>query len=145
MWEYWLAAATAWGIGFFPLAEIYVAVPVAIAAGLDPVSAIFWSVFGNFTPIVLIHWGYERLQHLPWAKPWLQRFTSVKFKNQIDRYGTWIVLLITPWTGVWVMGVSAKVLGMAGRPLLVAGFISLVFYAVILAYTMEFGLSWFAA
>lgn len=141
MLDYWWAAATAWGIGFFPLAEIYVAVPIAIAAGLDPMSAIFWSVFGNYTPIVLIHWGYERLRRIPWAQPWIERFTSRKFKNQIDRYGTWFVLLITPWTGVWVMGVTAKVLGMPGRPLLVAGFISLVIYAIVIAYALAYGLN----
>jgi uncharacterized membrane protein len=139
MRDYWLAAISAWLVGFFPFAEIYVAVPVAMAAGLDKGSAIFWSVFGNFTPIVLIHYAYERLARLEWARPWLKRFTSEKFKNRIDRYGVWFVLLITPWTGVWVMGVTAKALGMDGRPLLVTGFISLLLYAIVLVYLFDLG------
>jgi uncharacterized membrane protein len=143
MWEYWLAAAGAWFVGFFPLAEIYVAVPVAMAAGLDKGSAVFWSVFGNYTPIVLIHYGYERMKQIEWARPWLQRFTSEKFKDQIDRYGLWFVLLITPWTGVWVMGVTAKVLGMSSRPLFIASFVSLIFYAVALVYALEYGFAMF--
>lgn len=142
MWDYWLAALSAWLVGFFPLAEIYVAVPIAMAAGLDPASAIFWAVFGNYTPILLIHFGYEKLKETQWAKPWIDRFTSQKFKTQIDRHGLWFVLLITPWTGVWVMGVTAKVLGMAGRPLMVAGLVSLVIYAVILAYGLAFASEW---
>lgn len=145
MWEYWLAAASAWLVGFFPLAEIYVAVPIAIAAGLDIGSAVFWSVFGNYTPILLIHFGYERMRNMESMRPMLVRFTSEKFKDQVDRYGTWFVLLITPWTGVWVMAVTAKVLGMEGRPLLVAGFVSLVVYALVLAYMVEWGIGWMAS
>lgn len=144
MWDYWLAALSAWVVGFIPLAEIYVAVPVAMAAGLDRGSAIFWPVFGNFTPIVLIHFGYERLVRIDWLRPWFARFTSHKFKARIDRYGTWFVLLITPWTGVWVMAISAKVLGMSGRPLLIAGFISLIIYAAALVYLFDLGVEWIA-
>jgi uncharacterized membrane protein len=144
MWDYWLAALSAWFVGFFPLAEIYVAVPVGMAAGLDKGSAVFWSVFGNYTPIVLIHLAYERLVRIKWMRPWLQRFTSETFKARIDRYGTWFVLIITPWTGVWVMAVTAKVFGMAGRPLLVAGFVSLVIYAIALVYLVEYGMGWAA-
>lgn len=40
MLEYLARAAAAWFVGFFPLAEIYVAVPAAMAAGLDDVSVV---------------------------------------------------------------------------------------------------------
>jgi len=46
MVEYIAKAFAAWFIGFFPYFEIYVAVPAAIAMGLDYFSAVTWSVFG---------------------------------------------------------------------------------------------------
>jgi hypothetical protein len=39
MLDYAAKAATAWFVGFFPLFEIYLAVPAAVAMGLDYVSA----------------------------------------------------------------------------------------------------------
>ena len=43
MWDYIALAFGAWFAGFFPLAEIYVAVPLALASGLDGVSTVFWA------------------------------------------------------------------------------------------------------
>jgi len=42
--DYAWRAATAWFLGFAPVAEIYVAVPAALAMGLDPVSVVAWAV-----------------------------------------------------------------------------------------------------
>ena len=128
--EYIIKAAGVWFTGFFPLAEIYVAIPAAVAVGLDSFSVVFWSVFGNFTPIVLIVAFYERLMQYERPRQWLSRFSSERFKAQIDRYGTWFVLLITPWTSVWVMAVTAKALRMDSRRLLLFAFISVTVYAI---------------
>jgi len=137
--DYFVRAAGAWFVGFFPLAEIYVAIPAAMATGLDDVSVVFWSVFGNFTPIVLIHFFYERLTRIERVRAWFARLVSERFKQWIDRYGIWFVLLITPWTGVWVMAVTAKVLGMSGERLMPASFVSVLVYAIVLVVLINTG------
>ncbi len=142
--EYLIKAAGVWFTGFFPLAEIYVAIPTAIAVGLDSVSVVFWAVFGNFTPIVLIVAFYERLLHYERPRQWLNRFSSERFKRQIDRYGTWFVLLITPWAGVWVMAVTAKALHMDSRRLLLFAFISVTIYAIGITLLINAGVATFS-
>ena len=49
----WRAASVV-GLGFFPLAEGNVAVPVALALGIDPLSAVFLSVLGTTTQTLLV-------------------------------------------------------------------------------------------
>jgi hypothetical protein len=55
--DYWAKAISVWFIGFFPLAEIYVAVPAGIAMGLDTGSAVLWGSAGNYAPVLLLHYG----------------------------------------------------------------------------------------
>lgn len=130
---YWVRAAGTWFTGFFPLAEIYVAVPVGIATGLDPVSVVFWAVLGNFMPVPLIHYGYEHLLRWAWLRNWLARIQSESLQASVNRYGYWFVLVITPWTGVWVMAVAAKALRLRAPVLFWATFKSIVLYAVAIA------------
>jgi uncharacterized membrane protein len=137
--EYIIKAAGVWFVGFFPLAEIYVAVPAGMAAGLDSASVVVWSVLGNFTPAVLIHFFYDQLNRVERIRRWLSKFTSEKLRDRVNRYGTWILLILTPWTGIWIMAVTAKVLGMDGRRLLIYTFISISIYAVVLAALIALG------
>jgi uncharacterized membrane protein len=139
--EYAIRAAGAWFLGFFPLAEIYIAVPAALATGLDPASVFFWSVFGNFTPLLLIHYFHDQLRKIERINRWLERLYSPKFKQNVDRHGIWFVLIATPWTGVWVMGVTAKVLGMDGRKLLWSSLVSIAVYGAVLVFAIEAGIS----
>ncbi len=143
MADYLARALGAWFVGFFPLAEIYVAVPAALAVGLDPLSTVFWTVFGNFTPLLLIQFGYHNLLRLPRLRRWLESLVSERAKRSIDRYGVWFVLLLTPWTGVWVMGVTAKALRMNGAVLLGAGLVSITLYAVALVLLISAGVQVF--
>jgi uncharacterized membrane protein len=142
--DYVIRAANAWFLGFFPLAEIYIAIPVAMATGLDPASVFFWSVFGNFTPLVCIHFFHNQLIRAERINRWLARLNSPKFKQNMDRHGIWFVLVATPWTGVWAMGVTAKLLGMDGRKLLWSSLASIVIYGAVLVMMIEMGLSLFA-
>lgn len=143
--EYILLAATTWFAGFFPLAEIYVAVPIGIAAGLDPVSAVFWAALGNFTPVLLIHYGYEQLQRISWLRGWLVGLASAKLQASFNRWGYWFVLAITPWAGVWVTAASAKLLNMRPAPLLWATAKSIILYGIGTAFLVETGLAWWNA
>jgi uncharacterized membrane protein len=143
--EYIVLALTAWFLGFFPLAEIYVAIPAALAMGLDPVSVFFWCVFGNFTPLLLIHLFYEQMIRNERLQRWLNRFTSPKFKEKVDSHGTWFVLVATPWTGVWVMGVTAKLLGMDTRKLLWTSLVSITVYGVVLVALIQSGIAFLSS
>lgn len=139
MLNYLALAGGAWFVGFFPLFEIVFAVPAALASGLDAGSVIFWTVLGNFTPIVLIHFGYEQLMQIERVRGWLNRLISEKMQQQINKYGIWVVLLLTPWTGVWVMAVTAKVLRMRPYRFMSAAFISITAYAILLVILINTG------
>jgi uncharacterized membrane protein len=143
MLDYVVKAAGAWFVGFFPLAEIYVAVPAAVAAGLDDLSIIVWTVFGNFTPALLIAFLYQGLTRMERLRAWLERLHSEKVKARVDRYGLWFVLLLTPWTGMWVMAVTAKAVGMNTNRFLIASFISILVYAIALLLLLRAGISVF--
>lgn len=142
--EYIARAATAWFLGFFPFFEIYVAVPAAIALGLDYLSAVVWSVLGNFTPVLLIVFAYEQLMRANAVRAWLETRRSARFEGLINRYGTPFILLITPWIGVWVVAATARLLGMDRRALLLYSFISIALYAVAIAVAVAVGIDLFA-
>ncbi len=139
MLDYLAKAASAWFLGFFPFFEIYVAVPAALALGLDYASAVIWPVLGNFTPVLLIVFGYRQLMRIERVKRWLGGRTSPRFEELVNRYGAPFILLITPWIGVWLVAATARALGMARRPLLIYSFISIALYAVLIAAGIGLG------
>ncbi len=143
--DYFAKAASAWFLGFFPFFEIYVAVPAAIAMGLDTVSAIVWPAFGNYLPVPLIVFFYARLRKLPRVGPWLERRASSRAKRLLDRYGAWLILLATPWIGVWAVAATVQALGMDRNKLLVYSLVSIVLYAVALALLIQLGVDWVRA
>ena len=143
MIEYIAKAFAAWFIGFCPELEIYVAVPAAIAMELDYFSAVIWSVFGNYTPVVLIHFFYEQLIKNERINRWFTRWTSEKFKKSLDKHGLWFVLIITPWAGVWILAISMKVFKMDDKKLLLYSFISITAYAVVIAALIAIGVDVF--
>ena len=137
--EYMGLAFGAWFLGFFPLAEIYVAVPAALASGLDNVSAIFWTVIGNFTPVLLIHFGFEALMRIDRIRNWMTKLVSDNAKARFDKWGIYFILLATPWTGVWAIGVTAKALRIEPRRFMAAAFASIFIYAVVLVVLLRLG------
>jgi len=141
--DYLLKAASAWFMGFFPLAEIYVAVPYAIALDLDNVSVIVWTVFGNFTPALLISFLYQQLVRIPRIAKWMESLVSEKAQQRIDRWGIWFVLLATPLTGIWIMSVTAKIIQLNTARFLVSAFISILIYAIGILIVTQTGVSAF--
>jgi uncharacterized membrane protein len=139
MQEYLIKSVSVWLIGFFPLAEIYVAVPAGLGLGLDAGSVVLWSVFGNYLPAVLISKMYDKLTAYPLINRWLVKLTSEKTRSRMERNGVWTTLLLTPWLGVWVMAVTVKFFGMQTRPFLWASFISILVYATVLAGLISWG------
>ncbi|MDQ3458853.1 MAG: small multi-drug export protein [Deinococcota bacterium] len=142
--EYTGKAATAWFLGFFPFFEIYVAVPAAIAMGLDYTSAVVWPALGNFTPVLLIVFAYEKLARHPQIGDWLTGRRSERFERLVNRYGSWFILVITPWVGVWIVAATARALGMKRSALLLYSLLSIVLYAVTIAAAVALGLEAFA-
>ena len=138
--EYIAAAALAWLVGFLPLFEIYIAIPVGLAAGLDPVSATVWSAFGNIVPLWLVDLGYERLRRVERIDHYLAKLRRERVERILDRWGFIAVFVATPLLGVWTMALAAKGLGMASRPFLVAASISVGVYAAIITASITLGL-----
>ena len=138
--DYVAAAALAWLVGFLPLFEIYIAIPVGLAAGLDPVSATAWSAFGNIVPLWLVDLGYERLRRIERIDRYLAKLRRERVERILDRWGFIAVFLATPLLGVWTMALAAKGLGMSTRPFLVASSTSVVIYAVVITVSIELGL-----
>ena len=138
--EYIAAAALTWLVGFLPLFEIYIAIPVGLAAGLDPVSATVWSAFGNIVPLWLVDLGYERLRRVERVDHYLAKLRRERVERILDRWGFIAVFVATPLLGVWTMALAAKGLGMASRPFLVAASISVGVYAVIITASITLGL-----
>lgn len=128
--EYLFRAVGTWFLGFFPLAEIYIAVPAGVASGLDDASVIFWAVLGNFLPVLLVHYSYMGLIQPTRFGRWLAGRVSDSARERINRHGVWFVLAFTPWTGVWLMAVTAKLVGMNFNRFMSVAFISILIYAL---------------
>lgn len=137
--EYGGKAFISWFMGFFPMFEIYGAVPASYFLGLGILSSIFWAVYGNLVPVWVIHYGYEYLMTYPRIQKWLKRLSSEKVQQRMNRYGVWAVLILTPWTGIWAMAITARALGMNIGRLFMFATISITVYAVVIATTMDLG------
>jgi uncharacterized membrane protein len=130
MIDYLYKSFLVWFLGFFPLFEIYVAVPAGMAMGLDPFSVVLSSVTGNFAPVLLIDYGYRWLISFSRIRKWLRKPVSSRLVENVNRYGVWYVILITPWTGVWIMAAAAKVLQMRREIIFWGSLAGITLYAI---------------
>lgn len=133
MLEYIAKSFSVFLVGFFPFAEIYVAVPAGFAIGLDPASVVVWSVLGNFLPVLVVHWFHGFLLKIPRFGPWLGGLASDRVRERLDRQGFWFVALATPWIGVWVVAAALRVLDMSPQKMMLSIFAGVVGYAVVIA------------
>ncbi|MBD1925721.1 small multi-drug export protein [Trichocoleus sp. FACHB-90] len=144
--EYMTKALITWWVGFFPYFEVYAAVAAGMAMKLDVVSSVAWAVFGNFTPIPLLMWGYSRLMRIPQFRHWLLRLEKRgvhKVKRAFDRYGAWFLIVMTPILGSWTIAVVAPLTGMKPKRLLLFSFIGITIYAIVTAAIIASGVNWF--
>lgn len=152
--EYMTKALATWLVGFFPYAEVYVAVAAGMAMQLDVVSSVVWGVFGNFTPVPLMLWSYGRLMGIPRLRAWLLRMEirawllriekrgGQSAKRAFDRYGIWFLILMTPILGSWTIAVVTPIIGIHPRRILLFSFISITLYGVLTAAAIASGVSW---
>lgn len=144
--EYMTKALATWSVGFFPYAEVYAAVAAGMAMQLDVVSSVVWGVFGNFTPIPLLLWGYSRLMRIPQLSAWLLRIEKrggQSVKRAFDRYGARLLILMTPILGSWTIAVVTPIIGIYPRRILLFSFISITLHGVATAVAIVSGASWF--
>jgi len=140
--EYLLKGWAVFLIGFMPMAEIYIAVPAGIAMGLDPASAVGWSVAGNWAPIPLLHLLYDRLRALPRMEQALDRLASRSARARVEGAGIWFYLLATPLLGTWALGVAVKLLGVPRSRFLVPSFLSVLGFGLAISAALMAGLAW---
>lgn len=143
MINYFLKGLTVFLIGFFPNAEIYIAIPTGLAMGLDTVSTVVWGVMGNFMPILFVHYGYEKLLKIPRLGKWLNRLASEKVRTKVENGGFWFYLIMTPLMGTWVMGLAVKMLQIHPKKFFVPTFLSITISALLIAILIASGLDWF--
>lgn len=143
MLNYILLAATAWFMGFFPLFEIYLAVPASMGLGLDIVSAILWSWLGNFTVIPFTSYFYDRLTKFNKINNFFNKLANSKSSKKLNSGGFIIVLIATPMFGSWAIGVAGKIIGMDRKRLFLASGISIAIYGTIIGIFTQLGIDAF--
>lgn len=136
--------------GMLPILEIRGAIPVGVAAGMDPWAAFAVGLIGNMIPVPFLILLTRKV--LNWMKKHhlLDKFTAFLERKgsekaeQVQRYSFWglfiLVAIPLPGTGAWTGALVASLLDMRlkralpaiGMGVAVAGLIILVFtYGVI--------------
>lgn len=138
--EYVSLAATAWFMGFFPMFEIYLAIPSMMLLGLDGISAVLWAGVGNFLPIPLLAYFYDWLHRFKRLSGWLDRLENHRLSYLMREKGSWIIILVTPLLGSWVVGVIGHSIGMKRLTLLIYSAISIFGYGLLIAWLTSQGI-----
>lgn len=100
------------GLGFLPVAEGNVAVPVALALGMNPFSAVLLSVFGTTVQTLAVRALASWLLSLPRVARWWERHLAERTARLFARGGaTWVILVGIPWLGGVPTAVGAQLAG----------------------------------
>ncbi len=118
----WLAA--------LPVAELRVAIPLAIHQGVPPIEALAVCVVGNILPIVPLLWAFEPVSSWLRARPLFRkavesfRARNLRKSRTIRAYGlTGLAIFVAiplPGTGAWTGAVIASILKMPFWPSVLA-------------------------
>jgi hypothetical protein len=133
--------ATVIGLGALPVAEGNVAVPVALALGMNPVSAVFLSVLGTGTQTLLVRGLASWLLGHPRFAGWWERRLSGRTGRLFTWHkATWVVLIGIPWLGGVPTALGAQLARIS--PARYAGWAmtGLVLHASILALLIRLGM-----
>lgn len=128
-------------LGFFPLAEGNVAVPVGLALGMNPLLAVFLSVLGTATQTLLARALSGWLLTLPRVAGWWQRRLAGRVGRVFARKGTvWVILIGIPWLGGIPTALGARLTGMSTERYVRWAVGGLVLHASALALLIRVGL-----
>ena len=139
--SFWRVASVV-GLGFLPVAEGIVAVPAALAMGMNPFFAVLLSVSGTTVQTLLVRGSANWLFTLPRVSDWWERRMAARMERVLAPGGvTWVILVGIPWLGGVPTALGAQIAGV--KPVRYAGWAisGLVLHAVVLAALIRLGLS----
>ncbi len=129
------------GLGFLPIAEGNVAVPVALALGMNPVSAVALSVLGTGTQTLLVRslagW---LLGHPRFAGWWERRLSGRTGRLFLSHGAKWVVLIGIPWLGGVPTALGAQLARINGARYAAWAMTGLVLHASVLALLIRLGM-----
>ena len=129
------------GLGFLPIAEGNVAVPVGLALGMSPLYAVFLSVLGTTTQTLLVRGLSGWLLTLPRVDAWWQRRLTGRIGRLFRWKGTvWVILLGIPWLGGVPTALGARLAGFGPVRYACWAISGLVLHAATLALLIRLGL-----
>ncbi|SDN75503.1 Putative small multi-drug export protein [Tenuibacillus multivorans] len=143
MMEYIWLCFMAWFIGFFPMFEIYIAIPATMAVGLDGFSSVLWSCVGNFMAIPLIVFFYDKLSRFERINKFLLKTSVSRFSHKIRKGSFGFILLTTPIVGSWTIGVLCKLIGLSKKKIFTSSAISIALYGLIIGILTKLGIDSF--
>ncbi len=129
------------GVGFLPVAEGNVAVPMGLALGMSPVVAVFLSVLGTTTQTLLVRGFANWLFALPRVAAWWERRMAARMQRIFTRGGvTWVILIGIPWLGGVPTALGAELAGVNPARYARWAIGGLVLHAGVLALLIRLGL-----
>lgn len=138
--SFWRSASVV-GLGFFPLAEGNVAVPVALALGMNPATAVLLSVLGTTTQTLLVRALAGWILAFPRVAAWWERRLAGRVGRLFAWKGiTWVVLIGIPWLGGLPTALGARLAGMSAPRYVGWAISGLVLHASVLALLICLGL-----
>ncbi len=137
-------------MGAVPWLEVWVAIPVGIAMGLNPVVTFIAAVIGNYVSLITIVATYHRAQvwykgrfSLDTAPSTAQIFRRNRFKKLWNRYGLPVVALAAPVViGTHLASILAMIESSSWKNVLLWMAVSLIFWSTVVLiagfYSIEF-------
>lgn len=143
MLEYLIIAATTFFMGFFPMFEVYLAVPAGIGLGMDVFSSVFWGVLGNWLVIPFVSYFYFFLLKSKKIKLYFEKISRSNTSQKIQKGGFWFVLISTPLLGSWALAVAGKLVDIDKRTLYISSGMSISLYGIIVGILTSMGIDTF--
>ena len=114
-----------------PVGEELIAIPLGVALGLPPIIAALVAVSSNYLPVAVICAVFSQADRFPRFARVLVRLQSKRGAMVAQRGAGLVVVLATPWIGVYATTVGLELVGVSRSRILVLTAVSLVGYAVI--------------
>ncbi len=129
-------------ISISPVGEELIAIPAGVAMGLPVFIAAAVAMVANFLPVPVLFFIFDQGNKYPRVQNWLLKRRKEKVKRWMDKYGILGLFILTPWIGVYAATITCELLSMQRSRICAAIAASLIFYAVILAIAITFGLKY---
>lgn len=124
-----------------PVGEILVAIPAGVALGVEPFTSFVVAFAANLLPLVILLLLMDRFER---RFPRLFNYFAKeggRFRKRLEgRYGSAIMLLITPLIGVYATSVTSKFLGFGKMRSFLLQLTSLAAYGLLETFGLYFGI-----